>query len=454
MAVTQFPVTQREWHLRVFMLAWPIILSNLSIPLVGIVDTAVVGQISDPKYMASVAVGATIFSSVFWIFGFLRMGTTGFVSQALGADNQQEIAESLVRALIIALALSVIVIALQTPIAWAALELMNPGATLEPVISEYFSIRIFSAPATFINYCILGCLIGLQKMRLALMLQLVLNGSNLLLDVLFVLYLGMDADGVAWASLISECIACLAGLWFLRGYFTLLFRQKSQPIFQWLLALFPTDKFKAFFEVNGNLFLRTLFLTAAFFFFTSRSAQFGVVVLAANAILINLLQMLAYGLDGFAQAAESLTGGAFGAKNRRAVEQAVKSSTLWASIMACLIAILYAIFGGSIINSMTVNPEVIETALSYLPWLIAAPVIAVWSYQFDGIFTGAMATRTMRNTVLFSAVIYVGLVFVLTPWLGNHGLWLSMMAFLLLRGVSLGLAYPKLLSSQDWRAVD
>ena len=449
MTKTPFPVTPSGWHLRVLLLAWPIILSNLSVPLVGIVDTAVVGQIPDPKYMASVAVGATIFSSVFWIFGFLRMGTTGFVSQALGANNQLEVAESLLRALIIALVLSIGVIALQYPIAGAALALMNPGESLEPIVTEYFHIRIHSAPATFINYCILGCLIGLQRMRLALVLQLVLNGSNLLLDVLFVLYFGMDADGVAWASLISDYIACLAGLWFLRVYLKLAFKQKISPLFQWLGALFPPDKLRAFFEVNGNLFLRTLFLSGAFFFFTSRSAQLGVVVLAANAILINLLHMLAYGLDGFAQAAESLAGEAFGAKNRQAFRQAVRSTTLLAGIMACVIAMLYAILGESIIHSMTVNPEVIETAIQYLPWLIAAPVISVWSYQFDGIFTGAMATTAMRNTVLFSTVVYVGLVFVLTPLMGNHGLWLSMMLFLALRGISLGIAYPKLLRSQE-----
>ena len=449
MTKTPFPVTPNEWHLRVLLLAWPIILSNLSVPLVGIVDTAVVGQIPDPKYMASVAVGATIFSSVFWIFGFLRMGTTGFVSQALGADNQLEVAQSLLRAIIIALLLSLTVIALQYPIASAALGLMNPGETLEPIVTEYFHIRIYSAPATFINYCILGCLIGLQRMRLALVLQLLLNGSNLLLDVLFVLYFGMDADGVALASLISDYIACFAGLWFLRAYITLAFQQKISPVFRWLLALFPPDKLKALFEVNGNLFIRTLFLSGAFFFFTSRSAQFGVVVLAANAILINLLHMLAYGLDGFAQAAESLTGEAFGAKNRQAFRQAVKSSTILAGIMACGIAVLYAIFGVSIINSMTVNPEVVTTAIQYLPWLIAAPLISVWSYQFDGIYTGAMATAAMRNTVLFSTIVYVALVYVLTPWMGNHGLWLSMMLFLALRGISLWFAYPNLLKSQS-----
>jgi MATE family multidrug resistance protein len=260
----------------------------------------------------------------------------------------------------------------------------------------------------------------------------------------------MDSAGVAWASLISEYLACFVGLWLLRSYLKLAFNKTVEPLSEWLGKLFAPHKLKAFFEVNGNLFLRTLFLTAAFFFFTSRGAQFGVVVLAANAILINLLQMLAYGLDGFAQSAEALTGGAYGAKNRKAFHQAVKISTLWAGITAVLIAILYSIFGQAIVSSMTVNSEVIDTAIQFLPWIIAAPIISVWSYQFDGIFTGAMDTRTMRNTVLFSAIVYIGLVFILTPSMGNHGLWLSMMAFLGLRGLTLGIAYPKLLKSQNW----
>ena len=437
--------------MRVLVLAWPIILSNLSVPLVGIVDTAVVGQIPDPKYMASVAVGATIFSSVFWIFGFLRMGTTGFVAQAMGARDDLEIAHSLVRALLIALLLSLITIALQTPISLMALGLMNPGEALEPVVNEYFFIRIYSAPATYINYCILGCLIGLQKMRWALLLQLVLNGCNLGLDILFVIYFGMDSAGVAWASLISEYIACGVGLFLLRDYLRLALTNRIKPLRLWAAELFAADKVSAFFEVNGNLFLRTLFLTAAFFFFTSQSAQFGVVVLAANAILINLLQMLAYGLDGFAQAAEALTGGSFGAKNKQAFQRSVNSSTLLAAVMAVLIALLYALFATDFIGMMTVNQPVIDSARLYLPWLVVAPIIAVWSYQFDGIFTGAMATRVMRDTVLISAVIYVILVYLLTAYWGNHGLWLSMMAFLGLRGLTLGLAYPKLLKSHHWR---
>lgn len=425
------------------MLAWPIILSNLSVPLVGIVDTAVVGQLPDAKYMGAVAIGATIFSSVFWVFGFLRMGTTGFVSQASGANDTREISFSLLRALSIAVVLGLALILLQSPIGWLSLSLMNAGEGLNPLVEEYFSIRIMSAPAVFINYCILGALIGLQRMRLALLIQLVLNGSNLLLDVIFVLYLGMESDGVAMASVISEVMAAGVGLWALRSYLQAdLLRERN--LFK---KLYTPESIRALFEVNGNLFIRTLFLTSAFFFFTAQGAQFGIVILAANAILINLLQMLAYGLDGFAHAAEALAGGAYGAKNRPAFEQAVKSSSLWALVMSVILAILYFIFGDWIIATMTVNQEVIEVAQLYMPWLIVSPIISVWCYQLDGIFIGATKTSIMRNTVMVSLLVYIVLAYALIPLMGNQGLWLSLMVFMALRGITLAMAYPKLLKS-------
>jgi len=445
----QFPSTAKQWHWRVLTLAWPIILSSLSVPLVGMVDTAVVGQLDDPKYMAAVAVGAIIFSSVFWVFGFLRMGTTGFVSQAHGANNAQEVSFSLLRALTIAVVLGLLVVLLQRPIINLALYFMSAGETISPLVDEYYSIRVFSAPATFINYCVLGALIGMQRMRLALPIQLLLNGCNLFLDLLFVSYLGWDSSGVALASAISDYIAAIAGLWLLREYL----KVDWQDFNCTLKALYETSALRALFVVNGNLFVRTLLLTSAFFYFTSQGAQFGVATLAANAILINMFQTMAYGLDGFAHAAEALAGGAYGAKNRPAFIQSVKSSSLWAGIMAVLLVLLYALIGSWVIEVMTVNAEVVALANEYLLWLIFAPLITVWSYQFDGVFIGATATKAMRNTVAISLVIYIAVSLLLIPFMGNHGLWLSLLVFMLTRGVTLGIAYPKLLHSQSWKVL-
>lgn len=436
------PDTPQGWHKRVLQLAWPIILSNLSIPLVGAVDTAVVGQLSHPRYMAAVAVGAIIFSTVFWVFGFLRMGTTGFVSQAYGRDDHQQVSLALLRALLIAMLLGVAIIVLQHPIGWLAFSLMGANPEVTSVAESYYAIRIWSAPATFINYCILGTLIGLQRMRLALLTQLVLNGANIILDLYFVMGLELDAKGVALSSALSDYLAAGFGLWLLREYIKPVFKSSKETLQQ----IIDRQALRALFTVNANLFIRTLFLTSAFFFFTAQSAQFGTIVLAANAILINMLQMLAYGLDGFAHAAEALVGGAYGKRDKKAFSAAVRSSMLWAGIAALVISGLYALFGHSIIKLMTSIDPVIQIAESYLPWLIAAPVIAVWSYQFDGIFIGATQTTTMRNTVGIALLIYIIVALLSMPYWGNHALWASLLLFLFLRGVFLAFYYPKLVS--------
>lgn len=436
----ELPTTPRAWHRRVLQLAWPIILSNLSVPLVGMTDIAVVGQLPQAHYMAAVSVGAIIFSSVFWMFGFLRMGTTGFVSQAFGKADQHAVSLALLRALAVALLLGLLLILLQRPIAWLAFTLMDADNAVTENASTYFSIRIWSAPATFINYCVLGTLIGMQRMKLALFTQLVLNGANIVLDGYFVLLAGWHVDGVALASLVSDYLAAGFGLWLLRRLLT--------PLFQAPLKTFheiqQPEPLRALFSVNLNLFIRTLFLTSAFFFFTSQSARFGTVVLAANAILMNMLHMLAYGLDGFAHAAEALVGSAYGKRDRQAFRAAVQSSLLWAGITALLIALFYALFGGVIIRLFTRIAPVIATAEMYLPWLVAAPLIAVWSYQFDGIFIGTMQTVVMRNTVGVALVVYVVLALLAIPYWGNHALWGSLMSFLLFRGVALALYYPRL----------
>nr|CAA6800242.1 MAG: DNA-damage-inducible protein F [uncultured Thiotrichaceae bacterium] len=440
----EFPDTTTGWYKRVFNLAWPVILSSLSVPLVGIVDTAVMGQLPDPRYMAAVAVGAVIFSSVFWVFGFLRMGTTGFVAQAFGRGDRTEISLALLRALGVALVLGVLLVLFQLPLGQAAFWLMGAGPEVTASAQEYYAVRVWSAPFTFVNYVVLGCLFGLQRMRAALFIQLTLNLSNVLLDIWFVMYWGMDTAGVAFASVIGEVLAAVVGLWLLRHLIVeawhtpeaslkLLWKKIADP-----LAL------KVLVRVNSDLFVRTLMLTAAFFFFTSQGAQFGTVVLAANAILINLLQMIAYGLDGFAHAAEALVGGAYGAKNKKAFQQAVHSSTMMAVVMAAMISVIYWLGGGVMIRLMTDIPEVITVADTYFIWIIIAPLLAIWSYQLDGVFIGVTHTRDMRNTVVLATIVYIVLVLLTVPVWGNHALWGCMIFFLLLRGILLGVLYPKL----------
>lgn len=432
-----FPETQVAWLWRVFALAWPVILSGLSVPLVGLVDTAMMGRLPDPRYMAAVAVGAVIFSSVFWVFGFLRMGTTGFIAQAAGSHDQYEVSLVLLRGLGIALLLGALVVVLQWPLGELAFWLMGAGESVSHDARAYYAIRVWGAPVTFMNYALTGALIGLQRMRATLLLQLVLNGCNILLDVLFVLGLGMAVEGVALASVLSECLAVAVGLYLLRDVLgRILSSGRTMGHVVWR-RLWDKQALRKLFRVNGDLFVRTLFLTAAFFFFTSQGAQFGTVLLAANALLINMLQMLAYGLDGFAHAAEALVGGAYGAKNRKAFRAAIGSSTVLAALMALFICGFYLVAGEMIVGLMTDIEAVRLAAYEYLFWLVLAPLVAVWSYQLDGVFIGITRTQAMRNTVGLALLIYVVLVLLTVPIWGNHALWACMMLFLLLRGVFL-----------------
>ncbi len=330
-------------HGRTWRLAAPIILSNLSVPLVGAVDTAVVGHLPSPDSIAAVALGASIFSFLFWGFGFLRMGTTGFVAQAYGRGDTQQIAATLLRALILATLLSAVLILSQRLLSWGAFQMLEGSAQVETLARAYFDTRIWSAPATLVNYAVLGVLIGTQRTGTALVLQLVLNGANVALDLLFVLRLDLGVSGVALASVMSDYLAAVAGLWILtahHGWHRLLPRTAL-----WL----ETGPMLALLRVNLDIFVRTLCIIFAFFYFTVESSRLGTLLLAANAVLMHLQQFLAYGLDGFAHAAEALVGEAYGRRDRVAFENAIRSTTLWALIIAAAYVALYLLLGNAIL---------------------------------------------------------------------------------------------------------
>lgn len=432
------PTSAGEWHRRVWLLAGPIILSNMSVPLVGAVDTAVVGHLPDPIYIGAVALGAIIFNFLFWGFGFLRMGTTGFVAQAHGAGDATEMRSTLARALLLAGALGAGVIMLQIPIGLLAFWALEGGAELEALANSYYAIRVWSAPATLGNYAILGCLIGLQNTRAALAAQLLLNLTNVFLDLVFVLGFGWGVKGVAFASLLSEYLALIFGLWLVSHNL-----KRIGGEWNWTHILY-TARVKALLHVNFNIFVRTLCLVFAFFYFTAMGTKLGEVTLAANAVLLHLHYFMSYGLDGFAHAAEALAGGAYGARNRNAFRAAVKATSLWALIVACSYTILYAAFGGLIISMITGIESVRAAALAYLPWVLLSPILSVWSYQLDGIFIGTTRPVEMRNGMLISLIAYLVVSWLLIPLWGNHGLWLSFMIFMTVRAVTLGLWYPRI----------
>ena len=427
-----------RWNARVWRLAGPIMVSNISTPLLGAVDTAVMGHLPDPAYIGAVALGAIIFNFLFWGFGFLRMGTTGFTSQAHGAGDRAELRAALVRPLILAVALGAALIALQVPIGALAIQLLDASATVEGLTHDYYAIRIWSAPFALANYVLLGWLLGTQRAFTVLLLQVVLNGINIVLDLVFVIGLGWGIEGVAFASLLAEMAATFLGLALVAKP---LFRDKA-PL-EWAHVA-ARERLLALFRVNADILVRTLCLISAFAYFAAQGAQMGDLVLAANAVLMQFLSVTAYGLDGFAHAAEVLAGSALGAGSRRAFRQVVKVSTLWALGMALLAGLVFLTAGRPLIGLLSNIPEVRATAAAYLPWMIVSPVISVWSFLLDGIFIGTTRTGEMRNAMIASLAVYLVACWLLVPALGNHGLWLAMMIFMAARAISLGAYYPRI----------
>ncbi|MDJ0947595.1 MAG: MATE family efflux transporter [Alphaproteobacteria bacterium] len=432
-AVTREPIG----HKRVWALAGPVMLSNVSIPLLGAVDTAVMGHLPDPAYIGGVAIGALIFSYIYWGFGFLRMGTTGFTAQAFGAQDADEIRAVLGRAVLLALGLSAMLLALQAPLGWIAFAVLEASADVESLAAQYFRIRIWSAPATLITYATVGWLFGLQRMMVAVLLTVVMNGLNIALDLYFVIGLGWGIEGVAYATLIAEWSAAGLGA-------VVLIRQLGKVGGRWRWApIADRGRLFGLVRVNFDIFIRTLCLLSAFAVFTAQGARLGDVVLAGNAILMQFQAFTAYALDGFAHAAEALVGRSIGARDRRELRHVVRISSLWAGIFAGLFAAVYLLAGDIIIGLLTSIAEVRATAAAYLPWVIVMPLLSVWSFQLDGIFIGATRGPEMRNGMLLSFGGFLLGVWTLLPLWGNHGLWLALALFMCLRGITLGLWYPR-----------
>lgn len=423
---------------RVWTLAWPIILSNVTTPLLGMVDTAVVGHLPGPEHIGGVAIGAVTFTSVFWLFGFLRMGTSGFAAQANGAGDAAETAAVLGRAILLAVALGLLMLALQVPIWWAARDLFDASPAVQALAGEYFFIRVWTAPATLMNYALLGWFIGMQRTRTALAVQLWLNCTNITLDLIFVVGLDMGVPGVAWATMAGEWSAALLGM---AIALRILRANGASTDLERILNM---ARVKRFFRANADIMLRTACLIFSFAFFTREAAQFGDLVLAANAVLLQMVHVTAYGLDGFAFAAEALVGAALGRRSHSALRNAVVASTIWAAIVALLAALAYIAAGHWIIAAMTDLPDVRAVAETYLPWVAVYPLIALWCFQLDGIFIGATQTADMRNAMLASLAIYMAAALTLPAVWGNHGLWLAINVLNLARATTLAALYPKI----------
>ncbi len=424
-------------HRRVLGIALPIVLSNATVPLLGLVDTGVVGQLGDPVPIGAVAIGAIVISAIYWIFGFLRMGTTGLTSQALGAGDQGEADALLARALLIGVTGGVLVVLLQWLWMPLAFTVSPASDAVEALAREYMSIRVWSAPAAIALFGITGWLIAAERTRAVLVLQIWMNGLNMLLDIVFVLGLGWGVGGVALATFIAEWTGLALGLWMCREAF-------RRPYWRERARILDRLRLIRMAAVNRDIFLRSMFLEAVFISFMFFGARFGDVPLAANQILIQFLHVTAYALDGFAFAAETLVGHAMGARNRARLRRAAILSSAWSGAIVVAFALGIALGGAWVIDLMTTSEEVRAAARQYLPWMVLAPLLGLSAWMLDGIFIGATRTADMRNMMAISCAVYFVAVWAFMPILGNHGLWAALMVSFVARTVTLGLRYPAL----------
>jgi len=418
----------------ILRLAIPNILSNISVPLLGTVDTALMGRLSE-VHIGAVGIGGMIFSFVYWNFGFLRMGTTGITAQALGADNHTEIGATLGRATLVAMVLAIGMLLLQYPLAEAGFYLMNLEGTARLLTAEYFYIRMWAAPATLGLYALMGWFFGMQNAIYPLVLTLVINITNMAASYWFIIGLGMEVDGVAWGTVIAQYAGFLLGI-------ILLFYKYPTYIqalaFRQLAAI---DALRSFFSINRDLFLRTLCLTFAFGFFYSRSSAEGALLLAVNVILLQYLNWMSYGIDGFAYAAESLVGKYSGAGDRVALQRVVRGSFYWGLGLAILFSIVYFFFGNYLLQVFTNQTDVLAAAQPYLGWMVLFPIISFSCYLWDGIFIGLTASGPMRNAMLISLLVYLAAHCGLSSVWNVHGMWAAFLLFMAVRGLLLWRSY-------------
>ena len=412
----------------ILRLAIPNIISNISVPLLSTVDTALMGRMSE-LHIGAVGVGSMICNFIYWNFGFLRMGTTGLAAQAFGRRDDAAVTHTLGRALLVVLVVGAAILVLQYPLGETGCWLMNVSGEQHELVRRYFYIRVWAAPATLASYAIMGWFFGLQNALFPLVLTIFVNIVNIGLSFLFVYHYGMDVDGVALGTVLAQYAGLLLGAgligWRYRGYFV---HFQRRAILQW-------EKLQAFLRLNIDIFIRTICLTLAFGFFYSRSSAEGGMVLAVNVILLQYLNWMSYGVDGFAFAAEALVGKYAGARADERTRQAIRLSFLWGMGLAAAYALFYGLLGGPLLRVFTDQPDVILAAGDYLFWMALFPLLATPCYIWDGVFIGLTASRAMRDTMLLAFLFYVLAYFAFGTRFGNHGLWIALLTFMVARGV-------------------
>ena len=422
----------------ILRLATPNIISNLSVPLLGAVDTALVGHLEHVYYLGALAVGSVIFNFIFWGFGFLRMGTTGLTAQEYGKRSRFGMMMILARVQFIALGIGLLILLLQHPIAFFSLWLIDSTQQVAEYTRVYYDIRIYTAPAVLALYGLNGWFLGMQNAKYPMIVTIVLNLLNIVLNVTFIYGFGMHVDGVAYGTLISTYLALILAIY-------LFFKSYRKYLSHYIQTeLINVDELKKYFVVNRDIFIRTLCLIFTFSFFTAVSARQGDLILAANTILLQFWFIASYGIDGFAYAAESLVGKFTGKGDQEKLKTAVFYNLGWGLALGIAGTFVYLIFGNQILHIFTDKQDVILQSQSVLFWTIIAPFVSSICYILDGVFIGATETRPMRNTMLAATfLIFLPVYYLATPLFGVHGLWLAMVLFMIARGLALGFYLPK-----------
>ena len=424
-------------HRRVLSIALPIVISNATVPILGAVDTGVIGQLGGAAPIGAVGIGAIILGALYWIFGFLRMGTVGLTSQALGGGDAQEVRALFFRSIGTGVLAGMAFITFQIPIFAGAFWIAPASEEVEGLARAYMSIRVWSAPAAIAIYGLSGWLIAQERTRAVLMVQLFMNMTNIILDFWFVLGLGLGVEGVAVATLIAEWSGLGLGLYLCRQ----VFRGLALSLWQQIVN---RRRLIHMMQVNGDILIRSVLLQAGFVSFLFFGAELGDVTLAANQVLLQFVYLASYAMDGFVFAAESLVGQAMGARAVAQLRRGASVTAVWAFGSALVLAAGFWIVGPFVIDVMAKDPAVQEAARLYLPHMVAAPLLGALAWMLDGVFIGATRTQDMRNMMILSFLGYCGLVLLLLPSFGNHGLWMAMNGFFILRGISLAFRYPAL----------
>lgn len=416
-------------HKAILRLAIPNILTNLTVPLLGVVDTALMGNLDAPVYLAALGVGVAIFNFVYWGFGFLRMSTTGFTAQAFGADDEKAMGQILYRSMVIAGLIGLLLFALQQWIWQLGIWIINPDGRVDEVASTYFFIRIWAAPANLMTMVLFGWFLGAQRAVFPMVVAIVGNIVNIGFSALLVLEFDMSIAGVAWGTVVAQYLSLFIAL----GWLLLKYRSKARwPGWERLL---DTSALKQLLQVNADIFIRTLCLIAVFTFFTAQSARYGNDILALNTVLLQLVSIVSYGIDGFAFASESLTGRFLGKRDPVLLRKAIRYIFGWGFALAIAISVIYAIFQQPIMKIFTIHQPVLELSKEFMVWVVLAPLVNCFAYLWDGIYIGATASKPMRNSMLAATLaIFLPLFYLLDLRWDNHALWLAFTVFMVARG--------------------